>query len=263
MSNTWVRKTISTFCEMTKFEYSEVCLNLESCWPAKRERWWGVLTCPRIGKVSLAPLPQIQGNFAVSDLLPDWMDLPEEWLSKLSIHDNELAMFNQYSKGVDSLIVDVFDKLPTALHSWGSQTSACPCGCRGPFSHHRLQTRGIFGAIVREPLSDACKEGLRHLSPQEVALLNGYPRVAGWDHDPKLLLAGVGQLASPIHSAWIFAQVHRQLQNAGIKCRPAESNHAILARLFDDLFALRDFWFQQSPTTAMNLFQEKTPNSHM
>lgn len=93
-------------------------------------------------------------------------------------------------------------KLPASLHAWGNQSTDCPCGC----SHENvIRQRGICAQLVQVPVvSGRCV--YRHLHPYELALLNGMLPPAAW-HEPdcqnlRLCLSAVGQLASPLQSAW-------------------------------------------------------------
>ena len=133
----------------------------------------------------------------VACLLPHFMSLPADELSALLLTPEERKGFEAFTKGIGTCLVDKNQPLQTALHSWGNQLTDCACGCRGPFSYSRLSKRGLFGAIVHVPGMPP-DQNLRHLSAKEVALLTGFPRKEGWNANQRLLLAGIGQLASPL-----------------------------------------------------------------
>ena len=60
-----------------------------------------------------------------------------------------------------------------ALHSEGSATRSCPCGCReGGFKYSRLETLGLRGPVVTSAHDDI---GCGRPHPKEVALALGFP----------------------------------------------------------------------------------------
>ena len=258
ISNSWVRSVLAEFQTLTKFEYSEVCLDLAHIWPSSRRRWWAVLTHGNIGKVPLSELPKLPFEPCIADLLPRPLDLPLAVKASLTLSKQELAQFQQYSKSVEQHILNPNKILPTALHSWGNQTRACACDCRSEgFSHFRLLKRGIYSALVLNEDVSHLETSYRHLSAQETALLCGWARDKGWDYNPRLLLAGVGQLASPIQASWIFSQVRMHLHQIGFRHLEHSSSQKILSTVCFELFDLRDQWFQGESTLAMQMFEEQ------
>ena len=120
--------------------------------------------------------------------------------------------------------------LPPALHSWGCQVLVCPCGCRGAFSEQRLD-RCICAVLVK---GTPCPSGaLNFRRAREVALFSGFNPNHPLGDDPRLALALVGQLASPLQSAWIschMANALHSVSNAGL-CRQAPEALLQLQRL--------------------------------
>ena len=229
-------------------------MDLSSMWSSKRKRWWLVLTAPRFGKVSIEALPSLPEQPTINDLFPEFLKIygSPAW-DEYVLLDDELRMFHQYAKNFDDLILDPARVAPTALHAWGNQTRPCACGCRPPFSHRRLSERGLFGALVREQTPDGPM--IRHVTAIEVALLNGYPMSHG-DHPGRLLLAGVGQLASPVHSALVFACLHRQFRAGSFDVvKPIEAREAIAA-ICNDVLTLNK-WFGRSKSASMTMFEER------
>ena len=190
----------------------------------------------------------------MNDLLPDFQQLfgNTGW-EDYPLGYDEFRQFQQFAKSFEDLILDPATTAPTALHAWGNQTKSCACGCRPPFSNRRLTERGLFGALVKEQTPDGPK--FRHASAIEVTLLNGYP-MSHANHPGRLLLAGVGQLASPIHSALIFACLHRQLRAGNFDVvNPIEARESIAA-VCNALFAMRDRVFNMTKTVPMVMFEE-------
>ena len=100
---------------------------------------------------------------------------------------------------------------------------------------------------------------MRHLHPQEVAILCGlFPsHVSPHAAIPlKLDLAGVGQLASPIQSTWICAQVMHAMGIQGL-VDPQPTPHQRLGNLLKALLQERDQLVKRdTPTTSMQLFTQ-------
>ena len=201
--NAWVQSLLDAFCRETGYARSEVQLDTAQVWPCCRKRWWCLLTHPGIGLIRVQPWPE-DGQFSSVAQLIDNFQVSQDDLRQLQLTEFELEHF-QAHKPLASFCLQVSGKLPTALHSWGSQVYSCPCGCRGPFSEARL-AKGISAVLV--PFVDS-EQGIafRHLHPRELALLNGYPPSASFGGSLRLSLALLGQLASPLQSAWVLRQL--------------------------------------------------------
>ena len=254
-TSTYVLACLDYHMEMTSSDRSEVLLELADMWPSKRRRWWTVIVKQYIGKVPLQPLPKLGMDISISCLPPQFMTLDPAELQLLLLSPDERKGFASYGKGIGANVVDKNLPLPTALHSWGNQLIACSCGCRGPFSHERLSKHGLFGALIHVPGMPP-DQNLRHIAPKEVALLTGFPRKDGWDAHPRLLLAGLGQVASPIQAAWIFAMIRQHLVDSKIIPGPHMSPKEILTCVTTDLFDLRDQWTPNNTSVSTQLFQE-------
>ena len=206
--NAWVQGVLDSFCRETGFSRSEVCLDTASVWPCHRKKWWCLLTHPALNAIRVQPW-SADGKFhAVAQLIDNFQVTPDD-LCQLRLTDFEVEQF-QVHKPLASYCLQVSGRLPTALHSWGSQVYSCPCGCRGPFTEVRL-AKGISAVIV--PFVDS-EQGVafRHLHPRELALLNGYLPGANFGPGLRLSLALLGQMASPLQSAWVLSQLKGHLQ---------------------------------------------------
>ena len=199
----WVRTVVADFCRETGFARTEVQLDTAQVWPCYRKRWWCLLTHPTLGSFQLQPW-SADGRFqAVAQLIDNFHVSPED-LDQLCLTEHELEQF-QACKPLASFCLQVRGRMPTALHSWGSQVYSCPCGCRGAFTEDRL-ARGISAVLV--PFTGAEQDiAFRHLHPKELALLNGYPPIADFGDSLRLGLALLGQQASPLQSAWVLCQL--------------------------------------------------------
>ena len=102
---------------------------------------------------------------------------------------------------------------------------------------------------------------IRHLSPQEVALLCGWPKKTGWEDDQRLLLAGIGQLASPIQSAWVFGHIREHLATYGYGNITPALPSQIMACVCMDVFQIRDELYPPKGDTVANaVFREEIEN---
>ena len=251
----FVKQNIQHYMNHTDAHRSDVILELADVWPSFRKRWWCVLTHPAIGKVTLQGLPKHDQQPTMSDIMPNFMDLTGDKLEQLILSEHERHMFHTLGKGTQSNMVDKNSTLPTALHSWGNQCIVCKCGCGREFSYQRLQKEGIHGALVYIA-NEFPRQSLRHLGPQEMALLTGFPKEFGWDDDQRMLTAGVGQLASSIQSAWIAALIRQHLQEQ--KFIPTEVGNPkhVLACVCIATLDLQQKWMGSYTTVEMDLFRE-------
>ena len=210
--NAFVKRSIAGFCKASGFKAVEVILDLQDVWCAKRKRWWCLL-CPKHVPIdSVAPWPTLPDCKVVGEVIHHFIAADDEALA-LNLGDDELLEF-QSRKPIKGYLLDTSKPLPTALHSWGSQTQACPCECRRfPFNKQRLDQGGICAVVIQvEPDPTTGAPNFRHLSAREVATCNGLSPNVFMGRDPKLALALVGQLASPFQSAWVMCHFATALQ---------------------------------------------------
>ena len=147
------------------------------------------------------------------------MVLSPEALSQLELKGEELARFLQFEPHLAKMLLCRDAQCPTALHSWGSQAVGCQCLCRSSgFSDETLSSRGLFGILLPVPGESSISDQprFRHPHPLEVSLLNGVPELV-WPSNLRLVLAGLGQMCSPLHTVWIGAllQHHVDMVFAG------------------------------------------------
>lgn len=213
-SNKFVRSQVQML-EQLGYCLSEVSLKLEDQWAAHRFRWWLVASHKSIGSVPLPEWPK-SPVLNVRDLMPFVKQWPPEVMQELQLTQHEIQQFTLDGSSLRRYVVQTESKLPTCLHSWGSQATACPCGCRGQFSDHLIQQRGIYAQLLPVPVAEGSPV-YRHLHPCELALLNAMPPPSEWmsaEHPSlKLCLAAIGQLASPLQSLWVGACVMKQIHH--------------------------------------------------
>ena len=143
--------------------------------------------------------------------MPDTVQWSDEDIGQLELGDKELRMFKECGS-LKQCICKPNKPMPTALHGWGNQLTACPCGCREmPLAEHRLRDRGLTGMLIPLGGTTSCAgeelPRLRHIHPEELALLQGVVFPREWSGNLRLGLAGLGLVASPLQAAWVMSQI--------------------------------------------------------
>eukprot|EP00435_Cladocopium_sp_Y103_P038449 s730_g10.t1 len=218
LNSHWVQSQLKAFERQTGYRLHQNLLTLHNTWPSFRTRWWACLSMPMLGISHLPDMPQMDFIPSVMHLMQIHPHLSPEECKQLNLTQYELRHFHEQPQGIASSIINTAKAMPTATHSWGSQLGPCHCGCRQQgFSLDRIAKKGLYGVLI--PLGSLVKSGsdwfhgLRHPHPKEVALLNGLdPRYLdnAVDFSLKFLLAGVGQMASPLQGAWVYANLFFQ-----------------------------------------------------
>ena len=205
----FVNHHINNFCSKTRFLRSDCLLELQDVWPSRRSRWWCILSAPAIGKIEVGACKDFGDLKMVEQVLPCIRQWPRGEEEELRLTPVELEAFRDSDRQNGKHLLNKKGQMPCALHCWGSQLTACPCGCRSRgLSEHRLQSKGLFGVLVESTDLHV----VRHLHPQEAAALCGLDPALHWGSEARLALGAVGQLASPLQAIWIFAHVLKVLQ---------------------------------------------------
>ena len=172
--------------------------------------------------------------------------------SKLKPHETRMLTLD--GSHMRKYVLQMDQKMPTCLHSWGSPADPCPCTCRSePFSDALIKSRGIYAVVV--PIgSNTGEPQYRHLHPVELAILNGLAPPEVWTSAQrpslKLCLCGVGQLASPLQALWVGACVRSQLlQRLGLPA-PALTPTGALQHMKQQLYDVAKMLFLSVPTIA-------------
>lgn len=212
-----VQKTIKKFCQLTGYTMSSVDLSLGTIFPAKRDRWWCVLTCPTWNRVTLRPLPVLDPLPLIGELLPQCPIWPPGEEAQLALDLYETNKHETYG-GLCNKVVSLNAQLSTALHGWANQLAGCPCGCRKhAMNEQRFETKGLFAALVLlEGVFDSYKGQLprtRHMHPWEMAVLHGMLPNQDFSQGMRLGICAMGQMASPIQSNWISAQLLQSMES--------------------------------------------------
>ena len=206
-----VRSVLQAFCKQTSFRMTDQVLSLSDIMPARRDRWWCVLSNPMIPQFQLQPLPKVEPAPVFSDLFPVLVAWPSADVEQLSLDRYESSKFEQFGGLCNNLVV-ANQPMRTALHGWANQLGGCPCGCRDrALSEHRLSEKGIFSALFLtggdHEWSTWTLPCTRHVHPIELAAVHGM--VMDWSWGPSLRgsIAALGQLASPVQAAWVASQL--------------------------------------------------------
>ena len=155
----WVRDTIQAWCRASQFVMKEVELHLEHVWPTKRSRWWAVLVPPQSWRTEVSAVPK------------------SDPMAKMARRRSETTGVGQVRaaqvNSLDKCLYKGTSPLPTVLHGWANQHTACRCGCRAqPMAEKRLKERGMMGALVKMGGTLACQDRelprCRHLHPDEI-----------------------------------------------------------------------------------------------
>ena len=201
---------LANFASKAGFAFHQTVLDLADQWASKRLRWWAVMLPCNFPPFSLLAWPAATPSVMVQDVIPVWPIWPSQDEASLQWTEAEVQAYGNPVYGTEPKILDGAGKCPTALHSWGAALRACPCGCRMQgFSEARLRQQGLRGIGV--PASSVA--GTRFLHPQEAGLLNTIPPAYVHHPDPRTALCLIGQVAAPLQSLWICAQVRQWAAN--------------------------------------------------
>ena len=210
----WVQGVLKAFTALTGYHIAQETLHLHQTWPARRSRWWCILTHPCIGKVPWEPMPTCSPLPLVANLIDQFLPCSAPELAMLELDLYELRRFD--AVGFEKNEVKWAGQMATSLHSCANQFMACPCGCRAyAFTDQRLSQGGLDSLLIRLEGCAQCGNNVywrhRYIHPDELALLNGMIPGLPWGSNFRLALCALGQLASPIQSTWVGSLVLRQL----------------------------------------------------
>ena len=242
----WAQQVLKTFCTLTGYRMSQGVLHLNHVWVSKRSRWWCILSHPAIGRIHWETFPVFNPPPIVADVLDDFRTCTREELKQLELDSYEMGKFGPI--GIANNLIQWKCQSKTCLHSCGNQLTGCPCGCRQyPFQDERLQSGGIHGHLVQLKSSIETSDGImgacRHVHPVELALLNGVSPAKNFGQDLKLALCAIGQLASPIQSAWLGSYILRHFQGKNWLNKEVMSPKFVLFKTLEGLLKDRDLIF--------------------
>ena len=259
----WVQDILQEFCATAGYKLQQRILHLDSMWPAVRNRWWAVLAHPAFEIAQIPEMPVLRFKPSIMHLISTMLHPSEHVMKQIALDSFELERFSNQKGGIGKYVLNAYRPLPTATHSWGSQMTACQCGCRtGGFKQSRLDDKGLHAVLI--PIGDFTKQGdnvyygMRHILPQEVCMLNGMcPSnfIPNQDSNIRLELAGVGQMASPLQSCWVMGNILFDLQKQGLIHDVPAPRH-IISKLCQELIRERNlFWASQKRNKYLEIFE--------
>eukprot|EP00438_Fugacium_kawagutii_P033507 Skav232542 [mRNA] locus=scaffold319:262177:267237:+ [translate_table: standard] len=256
----WVQSLIKEFQKATNYNMRQTLLDLHHTFPAKRQRWWCILVHPAFPIHDIPDMPGHRFDPSIMHVIPRPLQISGQQQQELELDDYEIEVFGRSRGGLTKFMINTWQPLPTATHSWGSQLSGCPCQCRQyGFSTQRIQERGIHAVIM--PSSSTVVAGVettvfRHISAQEVAVLNGLSPTyvdAEAKKRAKLTLAGTGQMASPLQGAWVLGHIKYWAQQVYSNVQTEHPRRTLANLCRAVLHDSTHFWGNE-PTVSMQLF---------
>ena len=121
--------TLTSFALGPGFNRTEAILNLSDVWPCKRNRWWCILSAPAIGPIHFQALPKMFDLPSIRHVLPEFQKWRVSEEQQLMLSAIELEAFAKESGSATKYLPNMKGLMPCALHAWGAQLVACPCGC--------------------------------------------------------------------------------------------------------------------------------------
>ena len=255
INSEWAQKVLRDFCNTTGYKMKQGSLHLHHVWVSRRSRWWCILSHPMFSTIEWDPFPVFNPPPIVADVLDQFKSCNDEELKQLQLDSYEMGKFGV--EGITNNLVPWRGQAKTCLHSCGNQVTGCPCGCRRfPFNEDRLQNGGIHGHIVQTTQIIQTINGpmqmCRHIAPSELALINGVAPTRDFGQDAKLALCAIGQLASPLQSAWIGAHIMKYMKSKGWVQQDVLSPKALLCQVLENVLKERDVYFgvPEKPNTS-------------
>ena len=167
-----VQQQLQAWAKAAGYHISQKDLRLETIWPNKRDRWWGLVYPIAIPKLHIQPLPILPRKPVLADILPKLPEWAEDEEKELTLDEREKRVYVE-CKCLRASLVKFDEPVRTLLHGMANQLGLCPCGCRTTaLSQDRLKTKGIFSAlaILSKPgtYGDLEKAETRHLHAWEM-----------------------------------------------------------------------------------------------
>ena len=209
----FVKRHIDAFAALMNFQIEVTNLDLASVWPCRRHRTWWIVYDRCLSPVGLCEWPTLSCLAKVQCLIPyicRWD--PRDELA-LCLDARECLAFGVDDGTYPKHMLSAEGVAPSALHAWGSQLRACPCGCRDfGLSAQRLQEKGLFGLLVASQSEALHEQCIRHVHPSEALALNAMDCTIDFGLNVRLTLSGVGQIASPLQAIWVLSFVTARVE---------------------------------------------------
>eukprot|EP00435_Cladocopium_sp_Y103_P015125 s2116_g3.t1 len=204
-----VQRMLDEFAEISHMRITKIVFDLRAQWPVRRNRFWCLMFADFLPALTLTAWPSCAHCQCLGDIMPFDAVWPDAHEQDLQWDDIELTTYMDSAFGSDLRVLLPQHQAPTMLHSWGHVFRPCPCGCRlWPLSLQRLRAGGARGF----GLTSASTLQLRHLHPEEGALLCTVPLSFAFPSTPRVALCLLGQIAAPLQVLWIQSQFLAHLQ---------------------------------------------------
>lgn len=204
-----VQLLLEAFANMANMFLSRLVFDLRDQWPVRRRRFWCLLMTKDVPELSLQVWPQCPIYKTLGEILPFDAIWPLEQELELLWDQQEMNIYFDIAYGHDLRTLLPHHQAPTMLHSWANVLRACPCGCRlWPMSMQRLLQGGARGFGIMSALLSH----MRHMHPEEGALLCTMPLNYHFTCSPRSALCLLGRIAAPLQVHWLQAQLMAHLQ---------------------------------------------------
>ena len=260
-SNHWAQELITRYANQRGHVVRQTELHLQKAWCSRRSRWWCVIAVPWLDPDAIPDLPLLQEWHMPISVMPHVKQWPHAEIIQLILTTYEERIFLDHGGSWDAYLVTAHKQLATALHSWGNQVYPCACTCRSAgFTDERLSAQGLHAVLVPYGVKpDGITEVVRHPHPAEAALWCGLDPSMDFGPNMRVALAGVGQLASPIQSVWIFTHIAKRV--AGISgISPPVPSEALNQYLQELIQKARSIWCPTAVPTVQPRRPSAAPN---
>ena len=186
------------------WEKREYGTDLSWFWPMRRNRWFCVLAPPAWIQNMCYKIEGSITELRVGDVLTEFVHDHEADLSQLQLSEYELSCYQDKRLGSDKRQLEASDICATALHSYASPLSECPCGCRShSFAEASLVLHGLRGFYVIASKHDKP----RYLTTQEMATLLTVGDTMQFSTNEKANLCLLGQIAAPAQVIRVYGEL--------------------------------------------------------
>ena len=204
----YVQRALQRLSWSMGMEFHQKILALDRTWVTRRTRWWMIMIPKSYAMDRIHDLP-IDNLFCnVEDLFVKWASWGPA-ADDLFISQQELALLHDPNLGEDMRRLRQSGKCPCILHSYGTFSRPCPCGCRmAPFHIERLVTGGLRGFYV----VDAEKEIPRYLHVREACALCTLNPMMHFTDEGRTCLCLIGQCAAPVQALWMGLHLRQAME---------------------------------------------------
>ena len=204
----FVQRALQKLSWSMGMEFHQKILALDRTWVTRRTRWWMIMVPKDYTMDRIYDLPIDNVFCTVEDLFARWAVWGPQ-AKDLFIDQYELQLLHNPNLGDDMRRLKQSSKCPCILHSYGTFSRPCPCGCRtAPFNFDRLATGGLRGFYV----IDSEKETPRYLHVREACALCTLNPMMHFTDEGRTCLCLIGQCAAPIQAMWMGLHLRQAIE---------------------------------------------------